>query len=101
MLEPSKLVTGAFTQIARTVKFFSPEETVVSSALPSKMTPPEAEASELDMDMIIQSFIKQQVRPNEGHMAYDQTYNGLSGSAAVPLGTPNTYASVMLPGHAN
>lgn len=80
---------------------YSQDEAVVSPALPSQMTPPEAEASELDMDMIIQSFIRQQARPNEGHLPYEQTYNGLSGSAAVPLGTPSTFASVMLPGYAN
>lgn len=79
---------------------YAQDEAVVSPALPSQMTPPGAEASELDMDMIIQSFIRQQTRPNEGHMAYDQTCNGLSG-AAVPLGTPSTFASVMLSGYAN
>ncbi|KAJ5815105.1 hypothetical protein N7474_006882 [Penicillium riverlandense] len=80
---------------------YSQEEAAVYPALPSQMTPPEAETSELDMDMIIQSFIRQQARPNEGHLPYEQTYNGLSGSADVPLGPSNTFSPVMLPGCAN
>lgn len=67
-------------------------------ASPSQMTPPETEASELDMDMIIQSFIRQQARPGEGQIFDESSYNALPGPT-VPTGTPGVFTPSIVPGY--
>ncbi|KAJ6109482.1 hypothetical protein N7486_001717 [Penicillium sp. IBT 16267x] len=69
---------------------------LIPAASPSQMTPPETEASELDMDMIIQSFIRQQARPGEGQMFEEPSYNALPGPA-VTLGTPGIFTPSIVP----
>ncbi|KAJ5115378.1 hypothetical protein NUU61_001137 [Penicillium alfredii] len=59
------------------------------------LTPPETEAFELDMDMIIQSFIRQHTR--ESLPSYEPVDNPFPGSAAVPFGTQGSLATAMLP----
>lgn len=65
------------------------------------ITPPELEASELDMDMIIQSFIRQDTRSAPslyglGHIDNSQFLH----SDSVPLGAQgNNVPSTMLPGY--
>jgi hypothetical protein len=65
---------------------------------PTRMTPPETEVSELDMDMIIQSFIRQQTRTTDEQVFDEPGYNALSG-AAIPMGTPGVLAPAVLPGY--
>ncbi|KAJ5627857.1 hypothetical protein N7490_010085 [Penicillium lividum] len=71
---------------------------LIPAASLNQMTPPEAEASELDMDMIIQSFIRQQTRPNEGQMLEESSYNSLPGPT-VPLVTPGVFTPSLLSGY--
>lgn len=71
---------------------------LIPAASPSQMTPPETEASELDMDMIIQSFIRQQARPGEGHMFDESSYNALPGPT-VQFGTPGVFTPSIVPGY--
>ncbi|KAJ5757435.1 uncharacterized protein N7511_006129 [Penicillium nucicola] len=66
--------------------------------LPARMTPPETEVSELDMDMIIQSFIRQQTRTSDEHAFDEASYHGLAGPV-IPLGTPGTLAPAVFPGY--
>jgi hypothetical protein len=75
-------------------------EGVRPTSLPTctRMTPPETEVSELDMDMIIQSFIRQQTRTNDEHVFDEPSYNALSGPA-IPLGTPGVLAPTVHPGY--
>lgn len=62
----------------------------------AQWTPPETEASELDMDMIIQSFIRQNTRQNEGQ-AFVDSYNPSDTHDYQPA--PGDIASMMLAGH--
>ncbi|KAJ5554184.1 hypothetical protein N7513_004143 [Penicillium frequentans] len=71
---------------------------LIPAASPSQMTPPETEASELDMDMIIQSFIRQQARPGEGQVFDESSYNALPGPT-VQLGTPGVFTPSIVPGY--
>ena len=73
-------------------------ESLGLGALPTQMTPPETEASELDMDMIIQSFIRQNTKQNEGQMLYEQAYNG-SDISADHLGTVDGFAPSIMHGY--
>lgn len=70
-----------------------------SAALPSQMTPPETETSELDMDMIIQSFIRQNTRQNEGQIPFEPSYSSSSGPTTVPPGTLSIFAPAVIPGY--
>lgn len=58
---------------------------------------PEMEVTGLDMDMIIQSFIRQHGRPVEVQHLYDQAERNSSVSATLPFGTPGAPAPIMLP----
>ncbi|KAJ6120456.1 hypothetical protein N7523_004736, partial [Penicillium sp. IBT 18751x] len=69
------------------------------AVLPSQMTPPETEASELDMDMIIQSFIRQDTRQNEGHVSYEPSYSSSAGPTTAPPVTPGIFAPAVIPGY--
>lgn len=72
-------------------------ESLESSALPAQMTPPETEASELDMDMIIQSFIRQNAKQNDGQIFCEQAYG--SDISANHLGTVGGLAPTVMPGY--
>jgi hypothetical protein len=74
-------------------------ETLESCALPAQMTPPEMETSELDMDMIIQSFIRQNTRQNEGQMSFEPAYNAPSNISADNLGVVSGISSSTAPGY--
>lgn len=71
-------------------------EALDSDDIPMQWTPPETEASELDMDMIIQSFIRQNTRQNETQTFVD-TYNASDTHDYQPA--PGELASMMLTGH--
>lgn len=71
-------------------------ETLDSDDIPMQWTPPETEASELDMDMIIQSFIRQNTRQNESQNFVD-SYNASDTHDYQPA--PGELASMMLTGH--
>ena len=58
---------------------------------------PEVEVAGLDMDMIIQSFIRQQSRPVEMQHLCEQADRNPSVSATLPFGTLGAPAPVMLP----
>lgn len=68
------------------------------AAAPTQGTP-ELEASELDMDMIIQSFIRQHGKPAEARPFHEHADNNLPPFATVPFGTPGTLAPAMLSLH--
>ncbi|OQE10694.1 hypothetical protein PENFLA_c081G09795 [Penicillium flavigenum] len=72
-------------------------ERVSQTPLPPRMTP-ETEVSELNMDMIIQSFIRQQTRTNDEQLFDETSYNSLSGPT-IPLEPPGVLASTVLPGY--
>ncbi|CAI7674684.1 unnamed protein product [Penicillium palitans] len=65
--------------------------------VPPRMSP-ETEVSELNMDMIIQSFIRQQARTDDQQLFDETSYNYLSGST-IPLVPPGVLASTVLPGY--
>lgn len=65
--------------------------------VPPRMSP-ETEVSELNMDMIIQSFIRQQARTGDQQLFDETSYNYLSGST-IPLVPPGVLASTVLPGY--
>ncbi|KAJ5677231.1 uncharacterized protein N7477_002864 [Penicillium maclennaniae] len=69
------------------------------AVLPGQMTPPETEASELDMDMIIQSFIRQDTRHTEGHVSYEPSYSSSAGPTTAPPVTPGIFAPAVIPGY--
>ncbi|KAJ5332594.1 uncharacterized protein N7506_006377 [Penicillium brevicompactum] len=71
-------------------------EALDSDDIPMQWTPPETEASELDMDMIIQSFIRQNTRQNESQNFVD-SYNASDTHDYQPA--PGELASMMLTGH--
>ncbi|KAJ5658366.1 uncharacterized protein N7484_002015 [Penicillium longicatenatum] len=71
---------------------------LIPAASPSQMTPPETEASELDMDRIIQSFIRQQARPGEGQVFEEPSYHALPGPT-VPVQTPGIFTPSIVPGY--
>ncbi|KAJ5387049.1 hypothetical protein N7509_009590 [Penicillium cosmopolitanum] len=56
---------------------------------------PEIEPSELDMDMIIQSFIRQHSKPPEAQALYEGANNNFLSSGIPQFGTPGTLAPVM------
>lgn len=60
---------------------------------------PGIESSELDMDMIIQSFIRQHSKPPETQAVYEGANNNFLASGIVPFGTPGTLAPTILPVH--
>ncbi|KAJ5291268.1 hypothetical protein N7478_000519 [Penicillium angulare] len=60
---------------------------------------PEIEVSELDMDMIIQSFIRQNGKPAEAQQFHEAANSNFPASATVPFGTPGVSAPAMLPVH--
>ncbi|CAG8054889.1 unnamed protein product [Penicillium nalgiovense] len=74
-------------------------ERVSQTPLPPRMTP-ETEVSELNMDMIIQSFIRQQTRTGDEQLFDETSYNFLPGST-IPLVPPGVLASTVLPGYNN
>lgn len=57
----------------------------------------EIDDSELDIDMIIQSFIRQDNRSNEGQVYLDSAENPLAGSDTTPFGTQGNMASAIMP----
>jgi hypothetical protein len=71
---------------------------LIPAASPSQMTPSETEASELDMDRIIQSFIRQQARPGEGQVFEEPSYHALPGPT-VPVQTPGNSTPSIVPGY--
>lgn len=72
-------------------------DTLESDELHAQWTPPETEASELDMDMIIQSFIRQNTRQNEGQVFVEPLYTAPDTHDYHPA--PGDIASMMLPSH--
>ncbi|CAG8943931.1 unnamed protein product [Penicillium salamii] len=74
-------------------------DTLESDELHAQWTPPETEASELDMDMIIQSFIRQNTRQNEGQVFVEPLYTAPDAHDYHPA--PGDIASMMLPSHHN
>lgn len=74
-------------------------ESLGTSALPAQMTPPETETSELDIDMVIQSFIRQDTRRNEGHISLERAYNAPSDIPADHLGVVSGIAPSIVPGY--
>jgi hypothetical protein len=57
----------------------------------------EVEDSELDIDMIIQSFIRQDNRSAEGQLYLENTEDPLAGSTATPLGGQNNLVPNIIP----
>lgn len=63
----------------------------------TQMTPPETEASELDMDMIIQSFIRQNAGPVDGNISYETAPSSYTETHPVPIDTTVTVPSAVFP----
>lgn len=57
----------------------------------------EMEDSELDIDMIIQSFIRQDNRSIEGQVCLDSSEHPLAGSNTTAFGAQNNLASTLMP----
>ena len=60
-------------------------------------TQPEIEASDLNMDMIIQSFVRHQGKPVEPHTFHENTDTNLPASTTIPFGAPGIQTPAMLP----
>jgi hypothetical protein len=68
-------------------------------AASSTQETPEIEPSELDMDMIIQSFIRQRSKPPEAQALYEGANSNFLASGIAPFGTPGTFTPALLPIH--
>lgn len=63
----------------------------------AQMTPPETDASELDMDMIIQSFIRQTAGPVDGNISYETAPSSYTETHPAPIDTTVNVPSAVFP----
>jgi hypothetical protein len=76
---------GPMPDVDETTRQNIQDEVLETNASTTQMTPPETEASELDMDMIIQSFIRQNARPVEGNPPFETASSYYGGTQSGPM----------------